>query len=245
MSGQTSIRKSIFAWAPIVLCLSTPAAADDWGAPEPVSFHSRGLGYVAEIFPPESRQNSTKKPICYFYEVGYGGTTWKVDATLKWKAPLINDLMPYQAVVSVNGRLVTFNEYAALGYKNAVAIYSPTGALVKTYQLDDLIPVIDREKFETSMSSRWWNKDAKYFFLENPARLYVLLPWGKVLEFNLDTGRHEYGPSAEFHDLAKVMGKGIYGNEETKIWSISLRLSSITDLVEAKASETHGSKSSD
>ncbi len=235
MSHQTSIRKSILAWASIVLCLCAPAAADDWGAPEPVSFHSRGFGYVAEIFPPDSRQNSTKRPFCYFYEVGYGGIGWKVDAKLKWKAPLVNDLMPYQAVVSMNGRLVTLNEYAALGYKNAVAIYSPTGALVKTYQLDDLMPAADREKIETSMSSRWWNKGAKYFFLENPARLYVLLAEGKVLEFNLDTAQRKYGASTEFHDLARVMAKAINSNEETEIWATSLRFSSITDLVEAKA----------
>ena len=93
MSGQTSIRKSILAWAPIVLCLCAPAAADQWGAPEPVSFHSRGFGYVAEIFPLRSRQNSTKRPFCYFYEVGYGGFTWKVDAKLKWKAPLAYELL--------------------------------------------------------------------------------------------------------------------------------------------------------
>ena len=107
----------------LVLCLSFSAAADDWGAPNPISFNSRGFGYVAEIFPPQSRQNSTQKPLCYFYEVGYpGGTAWKIDAKLKWKVPLGNDLMPYQAVVSMNGRLVTFNEYGTLGYKNAVAI---------------------------------------------------------------------------------------------------------------------------
>jgi len=243
MSHQTSIRKSILAWASIVLCLCAPAVADDWGAPEPVSFHSRGFGYVAEIFPPESRQNSTTRPFCYFYKVGYGGSGWKVDAKLKWKAQLVNDLMPYQAVVSMNGRFVTLNEYAALGYKNAVAIYSQTGALIKTYQLDDLMPVADREKLETSESSRWWNKDAKYFFVENPARLYVLLSWGKVLEFNLETSRHKYSSLAEFQDLVKVMAKGIYSNEETEIWATSLRFSSITDLVEAKASEAHGSSS--
>jgi len=28
----------------IVLCLSFSAAADDWGAPNPVSFNSRGFG---------------------------------------------------------------------------------------------------------------------------------------------------------------------------------------------------------
>jgi hypothetical protein len=137
-------------------------------------------------------------------------------------------------VVSMNGRLVTLNEYGTLGYKNAVAIYSQTGALVKTYQLDELIPASDSGKIETSMSSRWWNKDAKYYFLDNPERLYVVLPWGKVAEFDLDTGQHKYGPSAQFSELAKVLAKGNNSNEETEIWATSLRFSSITDLMEAK-----------
>ena len=228
--------KFILVLALVTLSLSFSAAADDWGAPHPVSFNSRGFGYVAEIFPPGSRQNATEKPLCYFYEMGYGGgTEWKIDARLKWKAPLVNDLMPYQAVVSMHGRLVTLNEYGALGYKNAVAIYSQSGSLVRSYQLDEFIPAGDSEKVETSMSSKWWNKDAMYYFLENPGRLYVVLPWGKVAEFHLDTGRYKYGPSAEFSDLAKVIAKGINGSEGTEIWATSLRFSSITDLMEAKA----------
>jgi hypothetical protein len=196
------------------------------------------FGYVAEIFPPRSRQNSTEKPLCYFYEVAYtGGTAWKIDPKLKWKAPLVNNLMPYQAVVSMHGRLVTLNEYGALGYKNAVAVYSQTGALSKTYQLDELIPDSDSGKLETSMSSRWWNKDAKYYFLDDPERLYVVLPWGKAMEFHLDTGRHTYGPSAQFSELAKVLAKGNNTNEETEIWATSLRFSSITDVMEAKGKE--------
>jgi hypothetical protein len=238
MSRQMGMRRFIPFLSFIVLCLSFSASADDWGAPEPVSFHSRGFGYVAEIFPPQSRQNPTEKPLCYFYEVGYGGgTEWKIDAELKWKASLVNDVMPDQAAVSMHGRLVTLNEYGALGYKNAVTIYSQTGALVKTYQLDELIPASDSGQIETSMSSRWWNKTAKYYFLDNPGRLYVVLPWGRVVEFFLDTGRRKYGPSAQFGELAKVLAKGNNTNEETKIWTTSLRFSSITDLMEAKGKQ--------
>jgi len=97
-------------------------------------------------------------------------------------------------------------------------------------------PSSDAEKIETSISSRWWNKNAKYYLLDNPERLYVVLPWGKVVEFYLDTGRHRYGPSAEFGDLAKAMAKD-FANEETKIWETNLRFSSITDVVEAKAKQ--------
>src|SRR4030081_1995993 len=103
MSRQMGMRRFIPFLSFIVLCLSFSAPADDWGAPEPVSFHSRGFGYVAEIFPPQSRQNPTEKPLCYFYEVGYGGgTEWKIDAELKWKASLVNDVMPDQAAISMH-----------------------------------------------------------------------------------------------------------------------------------------------
>src|SRR5215469_2029097 len=237
VSCMTTMRKFILFPGCVALCLSLSAAADDWAVPEPVSFHSRGFGYVAEIFPPRSRQNSTEKPLCYFYEVGYPGTVWRVDAKLKWKAPLANDLMPYQAVVSMQGSVVTFNDYGAVGYKNAVVIYSPTGSLVARYQLNDFIPEGDTGKIETSESSRWWTKGAKYYFLESPGRLFVVLSWGRVVEFNLDTGRHKYGPAAEFRDLDKAVAKGNSSNEETEIWATSLRFSSITDVVEANAKQ--------
>jgi len=145
--------------------------------------------------------------------------------------------MPHQALLSQQGRLVTLNEYGELGYKNAVAIYSQTGVLVKTYQLEEFLPASDTEKIQTSVSSRWWNKDAKYYFVDNPGRFYVVLPWRKVAEFYLDTERHKYGPSAEFSDLAKVMAKGIYSSEETEIWATNLRFSSITDLMEVKGKQ--------
>ena len=218
MSRQTRMLKFVLVLELVTLCLSLSAGADEWGAPTPVSFNSRGFGYVAEVFPPGSRQNPSKKPLCYLYQMGYGGgTQWKVDATLKWKAPLVNDLMPYQAIVSMQGRLVTLNEYGALGYKNAVAIYSQTGTLVRTHQLDEFVPATDRGKIKTSTSLRWWNKDAKYYFLENPPRLYVVMPWGKVAEFYLDTERHKYGSATQFSELAKVRARGSNANEVTEV----------------------------
>jgi hypothetical protein len=58
--------------------------------------------------------------------------------------------MPYQALLSQQGRLVTLNEYGELGYKNAVAIYSQTGVLVRTYQLEEFLPAGDTGKIQTS-----------------------------------------------------------------------------------------------
>jgi hypothetical protein len=207
--------------------------ADEWVWPEPTSFHSRGFGFVAEVFPPGSRQNPGKGPLCYFYEMGYPGTSWKIDAHLKWRAPLVNSRMPYQAVVSMEGQLVTLNDHGSVGFENAVAIYDRRGRLLKTYRLDELIPAGETGKFESSESSRWWNKAAKYYFIGDPEHLYIVLPWGKVLQFGLDKGDFHTGTPTDFAELSSVRKKP-FANEEAEIWSISLRFSSITDVVEAK-----------
>jgi hypothetical protein len=133
--GKTALLISL-----LFALLSASARADSWVRPEPTSFHSRGFGYVAEIFPAHSRQNSGDKPLCYFYELGYPGSDWRIDARLKWKAPLVNERMPYQALISQAGDLITLNEHGSVGYRNAIVIYDQLGRATKAYELDDLLP---------------------------------------------------------------------------------------------------------
>ena len=42
--------KTAFVVSLLVALVSTSARSDDWVRPEPTSFHSRGFGYVAEIY---------------------------------------------------------------------------------------------------------------------------------------------------------------------------------------------------
>jgi len=215
-----------------------PALADDWAWPEPVSFNCRGFDLVAEIFPPKTRQNASDKPACYFYRMGYPGTTWKVDATLVWKAELVNDAkpfaMPYEAIVSKDGYLVTLNDYARMGGKNAVVLYDTKGKLVKSYALDHLLPKEDAQSVPLRMSGRWWNDKARYFFLQKPDRLYIVLAVGKTMEFGLEDGAFKYDQAKAFADLAPLLDKP-HANERTEIWRANLRFSSITDILAAKA----------
>jgi hypothetical protein len=231
--------------------VGSPAAADDWPRPEPTSYHSRGFSYVAEIFPPQSRQNPGGKPLCYFYEVGYPGSDWTLDARLVWKAPLVNPTGPYQVVISPQGDLVTLNEHGRVGYDNAVAIYRRDGSLVRAYRLDQLLPATlisgneNEAKIPLSTSSRWWTRDARYYFLAQPARFYLALPWGSALEFLLESGEVSYAPVAAFPALAALRQKeaadtarGMFHslNEETEVWATSLRFYSITDVLAARSS---------
>jgi hypothetical protein len=226
------------------------AGADDWVRPEPTSYHSRGFAEVAEIFPPNSRQNPGGKPLCFFYAIGYPGIAWQIDARLAWKGPLVNESMPYQALVSPEGDLVTLNEHGSVGYRNAVVLYGRNGTLVKAYALEDLIPASELESWEhdgkvsLSTSSRWWTREAKYYFLAEPRRVAIFLPWAYALEIPLDGSPAAYGPVESFAALAALRRKeaaaaatGHFGaiNEEVEVWATSLRFSSITDVLTARA----------
>ena len=233
MKARITLQKR---WGIAVLAgaiLSVVVFADDWGSPEPMSFHSRGFLYVAEIFPAKSRQNSGDKPLCYFYKMDYSGAEWKIGAHLVWQAQLVNPQMPYEAVVSTDGILVTLNDYGHLGYDNAVTIYDQRGKMIRSYTLDDLIPAQERNKIEQSMSSRWWNRNARYYFTQNPGLFYVILPSGKAMEFQLERAKFHYGAVTGFAGVDALQKKP-FSNEETEIWRTSLRFSSITDVLQAR-----------
>jgi hypothetical protein len=242
------MRTGLFIVGLALAWFGSPAAADDWVSPEPTSYHSRGFGFVAEIFPPHSRQNPSERPLCYFYEVHSGGE-WRVDAKLKWQAPLVNERMPYQAVISPQGDLVTLNEHGSVGYRNAVVIYRRDGRVTKAYALDELLPAKEislnesEGKIPVSTSSRWWTRDANYYFLTDPGRFYVVLPGDSALELMLDGGK-TYAAVAAFSQLAALRQKeaadaarGMFhsANEEVEVWSTSLRFSSITDVLAARS----------
>jgi hypothetical protein len=212
------------------------ARADDWVRPEPTSFHSRGYGYVAEIFPPRSRQNPADLPLCYFYEIGHPGSDWRIEAKLKWAAPLVNETMPYQALISQAGDLVTLNDHGSVGYRNAIVIYDQLGHATKAYQLDDLLPADEislnenTNRIPISTSSRWWNRDAKYYFYPEPSRFYIVLPWGTALELRVKDGAFRYGAAGSFPELAATRSNP-NANEELEVWQTSLRFSSITNVL--------------
>src|SRR6266700_4437474 len=231
MGSRIGFRKVLF-WGIVFVALAHLSSADEWPWPEPVSFHSRGFSYVGVVFPPRSRNNATDQPICFFYAMGYPGTGWKADAKLMWKGPLVNRAMPQEAVLSMGGDLVTLNEYGHLGFENSVVIYSSQGKLVKAYSFDELVPATDAANVRHSVSSRYWNDQARYYFLDDPLRFYIVLSSNKVIGFQLADGQRRYGALSDFPELAKVTANQ-YANERSEVWRTSLRFSSVTDVLAA------------
>jgi hypothetical protein len=204
-----------------VLLVASTAVADDWPRAHPRSWHNRGFGRVVEVFPANSRCNPTAKPYAYAYELGYP-KNWDVDAKLVWKGPLVNREAPYEAIVSMDGYLVTFDDWGNLGYDNAVAIYDPRGKLVKSKKLDDLLPADIRDR-DRSVSSRYWRKGARYYFDDKKQVVQIHLANAGVLELALADGKHSYSATP---------GKPLAdSNAATEIWETSLRFSSVSDIV--------------
>ena len=208
--------------------------ADEWMLPEP-SYHARGKSLVAEVFPPASRQNSGSHALCYFYDVGYPGIRWDVKPQLKWKAELANDRMPVEAIVSMDGWLVTFNNWGGMGMAHAIVVYDPRGRLVADWSGDQLFarPALGRIARERmSVSSIWWNEKAKYYFTRAHT-LFVTLADEVVIRVDLARGSYRVGAPATFPDYATASADT---NALTEVWKTSLRFSSITDLLAARAS---------
>ena len=209
-------------------------SADDWMRPEPASFHSRGMQLVAEIFPPASRQNQGTHALCYFYELGYPGTRWDVTPTLKWKAELANEHMPVEAIVSQDGWLVTLNEWYGAGQAHSLVVYDPRGRLVADWSGDRLFadPALRKiARDRMSMSSVWWNQHATYYFTRQRV-LFVSVSADAVIRVDLAAGSYRVGLASAFLDYAVAAADA---NALTEIWKTSLRFSSITDVLAARA----------
>lgn len=213
------------------------ASTGSWFPPEPTGYISRGMNYVAEIFPPLQAVDSSYKPLCYFYSTGYESSF-----ELLWKDTLINEACPIHAIISMGGDLVTFNNHGRDDFEHSVVIYDKQGHLVKTYNLYDIMPEEDTLTLLQTRSYRWWNTDATYFFANpdhmreqlSPTHLYIKLQGDKAMEFRLKDGAFRHGSPTDFEVLDSLLRQGNRPNERTAIMGTSLRFSSITQLLDCR-----------
>jgi hypothetical protein len=208
--------------------LAAPSVCDR-GAPEPAGFHGRGFEYVAEVFPPRSRQNPGDRPVAFLYQVAYPGASWRVDARLIWKATLANGKMPEAALVSMSGEFITLDDYFQEG--PAIALYDRTGRQLRTYTVEQLFSAAQRAAIGRSDCGWEWREGARYYITAGQQpRLYILLRSNTVLAFSLRTGELQRDTLARFPELRQIQARES-PNEETQVWRLNLRFSSITDLL--------------
>lgn len=130
---------------------------------------------------------------------------------------------------------MTFNDWGAMGMAHAIVVYDPRGRLVADWSGDQLFarPALGRIARERmSVSSIWWNEKAKYYFTRAHT-LFVTLADEVVIRVDLARGSYRVGAPATFPDYATASADT---NALTEVWKTSLRFSSITDVLAARAS---------
>lgn len=79
-----------------------------------------------------------------------------------WKAPLVNDVAPVDAVVSNLGQAATLDNWHSMGWgDDAVVIYTASGTRVRKLGLADFLPNYYVDALPRSVSSIHWRGDAR------------------------------------------------------------------------------------
>jgi len=181
----------------VLLLLGAGAAgADDWPGPRVFAAFSDNGRFFVRIVPGESVGDT----------VGFAGASKGRYATalhyalqpdrayrLQHEITLANPVSPLSALVSDDGAFITFDNWHNVGFGQVVAIYAPTGRLVRGWELTDLYARDKVEAIPRSVSSRSW-RCAPVHFVDPTEQKSVYVPeaLGGYFVFTLATGRVEY-----------------------------------------------------
>jgi hypothetical protein len=177
---------------------ASPAAGDDWPAARAVSAFSEDGGRFVRVVPGSSIGDS----------VGFSGAPKGAPARGEFYArrrdrsyrlvadvALANPVAPVSVLVSNTGHVITFDNWHNAGYGAVVAIYEPSGRLVKSWRLEDLYDASRLPAIPRSVSSRWW-RCAPSGFVDPPTQrqVYVSERLGGTFVFTLASGAVSYTP---------------------------------------------------
>jgi hypothetical protein len=190
------MRRAYQALIVLLLLGAGTAGADDWPGPRVFAAFSESGRFFVRIVPGESVGDT----------VGFAGAPKGRYATallyalqadrgyrLQHEITLANPVSPLSALVADDGAFITFDNWHNVGFGQVVAIYAPTGRLVRGWELTDLYA---RDKVDTiprSVSSRSWRCAPVHFVdPKEQKRVYVPEALGGYFVFTLATGGVEY-----------------------------------------------------
>ncbi|WP_371195584.1 hypothetical protein [Glaciecola sp. SC05] len=135
----------------ILIIAANHALADSWSAPTEMGFASPNSKYVLKVQP--AKLNLETPPVASIYEYTDDKYTRHVSFDLT------NEWSPVFAVILDSGVVVTFDNWASLGYgDNVVVFYSSGGELLKSYSLEQLYApaLFEKVNENQTVSSTWW-----------------------------------------------------------------------------------------
>ena len=174
------------------------AGADDWPGPSVFAVFSENGRHFVRFIPGESVGDT----------VGFAGAPKGRYATallyalqpdrayrLQHEITLTNPVLPLGALVADDGAFITFDNWHNVGFGKVVAIYAPTGRLVRSWELTDLYPKDRVEAIPRSVSSRYWRCRPVHFVdPKDQKSVYVPEALGGYFVFTLGTGAVVHSP---------------------------------------------------
>lgn len=174
--------------------------ADDWPAARPFQRFSDSAKYFLRVIPGDSVGDT----------VGFAGARkgkygqalyYALQADRSYKLlhemTLQNPVAPVDLLLSDHGYFIAFDNWHNLGHGKVVAIYAPTGKLVRSYELNQLYAVALIEKIPNSVSSRHWRCQPIHFVEPKEQKsVYVPEALGGSFVFTLVTGEMTYAAGA-------------------------------------------------
>jgi hypothetical protein len=183
----------------LLLLVAGPARADDWPGPTVFTVFSESGRHFVRFLPGQSVgdtfgfASAPKGP--YATALLYGLQPDRAYRLLH-ELTLVHPVSPLNALVSDDGYFVTLDNWHNVGYGKVVAIYAPSGTLVRAYELTDLYPKEKVEKIPRSMSSRYWRCAPLHFVEREQKSVYVPEALGGYFVFTLATGGMVYKPGS-------------------------------------------------
>ena len=172
-----------------------PAWADSWPGPTVFTVFGASGRHFVRFVPGESVGDT----------VGFAGSPRGRYATalqyalqpdrsyrLLHEVTLVNPVSPLNALVADDGHFVTLDNWHNVGFGKVVAIYAPSGKLVRGYELTDLYSSEKLEKIPHSISSRYWRCAPVHFVEQEQKSVYVPEALGGYFVFRLATGEMKY-----------------------------------------------------
>lgn len=172
--------------------LAAIAYADTWAAPSEKDVFSPSGQFRVHMTPGKGKvgttgNESTPKPewatATLYSEHGAGNSKKLLTFSL------MNPVAPLDMLLTDQGRLLTLDNHAEVGYGKVVVLYDTNGSVLRAYSLDGLFTVGERQRFVRSVSSIWWRKALGSFDKAAQSSLRVATSVQDVtLEINLETG---------------------------------------------------------
>jgi hypothetical protein len=178
---------------------SVAAWADSWPGPTVFTVFSESGRYFVRFLPGESVGDTVGFASAprgrYATALLYGLQPDRAYRLLH-EVTLVNPVSPLNALVSDDGHFVVLDNWHNVGFGKVVAIYAPSGKLVRGYELADLYPKEKLEKIPHSVSSRYWRCSPVHFVEREQKSVYVPEALGGYFVFTLSSGAMTHKPGA-------------------------------------------------